>query len=185
MTARRTTAPTLALVLLPLAAIGCSGMGRFDLDVALDHQGFQTERSTIPSVEVNFIGVNANEFPVWNQYSVNKYWMPEDPQRVTAVRQGQSQVITFGEQPPFRQIVSRTNPVWDKWKSKGATYLIALCNFPRVSQDQAGNADVRRVVLPLEKRLWSGYFWGRRRLSFEVSPRGIVCRTAPKTGQMP
>lgn len=176
---RRTglTATALAL-LIPL--LGCGAMGRFDLDVTLDHNAFQSELGTIPSVEVNFIAVNRNEFPRWYSYSVNQYWMPDDSMRVTAARQGQTAVATFGEHPPFEKVVSRTNEVWDAWKRKDAMHLIVLCNYPRTAEDKPGEQDVRRLVLPLEKQRWRGYFWGRRRIRFHVSPRGIDCLTPPK-----
>jgi hypothetical protein len=170
---------TLALLLLLAGLVGCSGMGRFDLDVTLDHQAFQAELSTIPSVEVNFVAVNRTEFAVWHNYSINKYWMPEDPQRVSAARQGQTGVVTFGEHPPFRQMISRTNPIWNVWRKKGSKHLIVMCNYPRTSEDKPGEADVRRIILPLEKQRWAGYFWGRRQIRFRVSPRGIDCQTPP------
>ena len=170
---------SLALLLVMAALVGCTGMGRFDLEVTLDQNAFQAELSTIPSVEVNFIGVNRVEHPVWSNYSINKYWMPENPQRVSAARQQQTAAITFDQQSPFRQVISRTNRVWDRWRAKGAMHLIVLCNYPRTSQDKPGDADVRRVVLPLDKQRWAGYFWGRRRIRFHVSPRGIDCLTPP------
>ncbi len=171
---------TLGLLLLVAATVGCMGMGRFDLDVTLDHNAFQAELSTIPSVEVNFIAVNRTEYADWHNYSVNKYWMPDNPQRVSAARQQQAGIITFGEQPPYRKMISRTNRIWNKWKSKGSMHLIAVCNYPRTSTDKPGDADVRRIILPLEKQRWAGYFWGRRRIIFHVSPRGINCLTPPK-----
>jgi hypothetical protein len=173
------------LLLIAVALVGCTGMGRFDLDITLDHTAFQAALSTIPSVEINFVGVNASEYPVWHNYSVNKYWMPEDAQRVTAVRQGHCHVVTFGEQPPFRQAVSRTAPMWDKWKSKGSRYLFVLVNYPRTGKDLPGDADARRVVLPLDKQRWHGYFWGRRTLRFEVTPGGIVSHTPPMPPAQP
>lgn len=169
----------LGLLALLIGGVGCMGMGRFDLEVALDHQAFQAELSTIPSVEINFIAVNRNEYAVWYSYSVNKYWMPDDPQRVTPVRQGETAVMTFGESPPFSQVLSRTSQIWDRWRKKKAIYLIALCNYPRTAEDRPGEADVRRVVLPLDKQRWSGYFWGRRRIRFHCSPRGMECLTPP------
>ena len=171
---------TLGLLVVLGTLVGCTGMGRFDLDVSLDHNAFQAELSTIPSVEVNFIAVNRSEFAVWNAYSVNKYWLPDDPQRVSSTRQGQTAVVTFGEQPPYRKYISRTNVIWDRWRSKGAMHLVVVCNYPRTAEDKPGDADVRRVVLPLEKQRWAGYFWGSRSIRFHVSPRGVDCLTPPK-----
>ena len=137
------------LLLLPLAGVGCGGMGRFDVEVTLEHRVFQTELATIPSVEVNLIGVNISEQPVWNSYSMTKYWTPDDPLRTTAVKQEQAKVLTFGDQPPFQQSLSRTNIAWDTWRARGAAYLFAVVNYPRsVPQERAGDADARRVERP-------------------------------------
>jgi len=170
-----------------LAAIGCGGMGRYNVHVALDHQGFRRELNTIPSVEVNLVAVNASEYPVWHGYSVTQYWTPDNPLRVTSVRQGQGKVLTFGEQPPFEQVLRRADPVWDTWADKGAMHLIILSNYPRVSTDLPGDADVRRVILPLAKRRWRSYGWftrlfglGDYLMHLVVTPSGVVNHTPPK-----
>ena len=180
MTTRPRTLVGLGLAALAASLAGCGGMGRFDLDVTLNGQAFQTTLGTIPSVELNFIGVNDSEMPVWTNYSINKYWMPDNPQRITAVSQAQALAITFSENPPYSQTISRTNTTWNKWKSKGAMHLIVVANYPRTSNDAPGDADVRRIVLPLAKRRWKSYFWGRRTIRIEVTPSGIVNHTPPK-----
>jgi len=49
-----------------------------------------------------------------------------------------------------------------------------------VDNERAGEADVRRLVLPLNKGRWKGYYWGRRTLRLEVTPSGILNHTPPK-----
>lgn len=180
-------AALLAIPLALLCIVGCGGMGRFNVEIALDHQGFRKELNTVPSVEVNLVGVNASEFPVWQGYSVTKYWTPDDSQRVTAVRQQRARVFTFGEQPPFLHTLQKWDPIWDTWKGSGAMHLFVLSNYPRVASDVPGDADVRRVILPLSKRRWRSYAWYNRLFGFrkrllhlEVTPSGVVNHTPPK-----
>jgi len=167
-------------LLLLLGIVGCSGMGRFDVVVTLDRDGFKGELGTIPSVEVNLIGVNQVEYPEWYRKSMTEYWEPDHPQRITAVRKGYAHVMTFGEEQPARQILYRSHQIWSEWEAKGSRQLFAMVNYPRVLEDQLGNADLRRNILPLEKQRWKGYFWGKRVIWLEITPSGLICHTPPK-----
>jgi len=176
--ARRAWCP--ALVLLALAAAGCSPMGRFDVVVTLDHQGFRQKLGTIPSVEVNLIGINLVEFPEWENGSVTAYWQPDNAQRLTGVRKGIAHVMTFGEDRVVRETLERTNRIWDAWAAREAMNLFILVNYPRIADDKPGNADARRLILPLAKLRWSGYLWGKRTILIEVAPSGLICQTPPR-----
>ncbi len=175
----RTAVPK-PLPLLVLAIAGCAGMGRFDVDVTVDRAGFKSGVGAVPSIEVNLVGVNNVEFPKWNTKSMTEYWEPDDPLRTGTVNRGFAYVMTFGEEQPVRQVLSRRHPVWSQWAANGAENLFVLVNYPRVAKDQAGNADPRRKILPLERKRWKGYFWGKRVIWLEVAPGGLICHTPPK-----
>jgi len=168
------------LLLLLLACVGCGGMGRYDIVVTLDSGVFKSQLGSVPSVEANLVGVNDVEYPEWFRYSVTKYWEPDDPLRKTTYTKGYTSVLTFGEEQPARQILYRSNPIWNDWEAKGSRYLFILVNYPRVAQDQPGSADPRRRILPLEKKRWKNYFWGKRVIWLEVTPSGLICHTPPK-----
>ena len=177
---RKPSITCLALLLLVASLAGCGGIGRFDVVVTLDKEGFKGELGTIPSVEINLIGVNQVEYPEWSAKSMTAYWEPDHPPRITMVRKGYAHVMTFGEEQPIRQVLYRSHSIWNEWEAKGSAHLLVLSNYPRVCKDQAGNADPRRNILPLEKKRWKGYFWGKRVLWLEVTPSGLICHTPPK-----
>jgi len=168
------------LPLLALVVAGCAGMGRFDVDVTIDRAGFKSKVGAIPSIEVNLVGVNNVEATRWKTKSMSEYWEPDDPLRTGAVAKGYAYVMTFGEEKPVRQVLYRRHPVWNDWAASGAEHLFVLVNYPRVAKDQAGDADPRRKILPLERKRWKGYFWGKRVIWLEVTPSGLICHTPPK-----
>ncbi len=158
---------------------GCQGMGRFDVVVTLEREGFRRTAGTLPSIEVNIVGVNDAELREWAGRPLSQYWMPDDPQRVTAVRKGYAYVMTFGEEQPTRQVLYRRHRVWSDWEAKASRQLFILSNFPRVVEDKEGDADVRRKILPLDKLRWRGYFWGKRVIWIEITPSGLIVHTPP------
>jgi len=169
----------LLLFVVLAAFVGCSETGRFDVMVSLERTGFKAEVGTIPSIEVNLVGINEVEYPEWYRQSMTGYWEPDQAMRITAVRKGYAHVMTFGEEQPVQHVLYRSNAIWREWEAKGARYLYVLCNFPRNADDQQGNADPRRLVLPLEKNRWRNYLWGKRVISVEVTPSGLICHTPP------
>jgi hypothetical protein len=174
-------------VLGPLALVGvlagCGEMGRFDIVVTLEKEGFRKTVGTIPSVEVNIVGINDVEYQEWVRKPMTQYWEPDDSLRTTTVRKGYTGVMTFGEEKPGRLVLFRRDPIWNDWEAKGARNLFILTNFPRVTQDQLGDADARRRILPLQKDRWAGYYWGKRVIWLEVTPSGLICHTTPRPPQ--
>ena len=172
-----------AVLLVALA--GCGRMGRFDVVVTIERDGFKKTLGVLPSVEVNLVGVNDTEYEEWYGAPASQYWEPDNARRLTTVRKGYAHVMTFGEEQPSRQILYRRNVVYDAWAAKNARHLFILCNFPRVAQDQPGNMDPRRRILPLDKERWQGYFWGKRVIWVEVTPSGLICHSTPLPPQPP
>jgi len=171
------------LLWLPiLAAAGCSPMGRFDVIVTVEEQGFRKTLGTVPSIEVHIVGISDVEMKEWAGKSMTQYWEPDDALRTTMVRKGYASVMTFGEGQAKRCILYRSAGVWDMWEAKGSRNLFILTNFPRGPQvrDQEGEMDPRRRVLPLDKARWAGYYWGRKVIWIEVAPSGLICHTTPR-----
>jgi len=165
-----------------LALAGCGTMGRFDVIVSIDEQGFRKAVNTVPSIEVHLVGVNDMEIKEWSTKSMTQYWEPDDGLRTTMVHKGYAHVMTYGEAQPKRDILYRWKGVWDLWEAKGSRNLFVLVNYPRGAQvkDAEGEADARRRILPLEKARWSGYFWGKRVIWIEAAPGGLICHSSPK-----
>jgi len=171
------------LLWLPLLALaGCGTMGRFDVIVTVEEQGFRKTLGTVPSIEVHIVGITDVEYKEWAGKSMTQYWEPDDALRTTMVRKGYAHVMTFGDAQPKRCVLYRSAGAWELWEAKGSRNLFVLANFPRGPQvrDLEGEADARRRILPLEKARWPGYYWGKKVLWIEVAPSGLICHTTPR-----
>jgi len=65
---------------LPLVATGCiCHPTKLNVTIELD----ETMRSQLADrkIQVDIVGLNANEHARWESYSMTKYWEPNDPRR--------------------------------------------------------------------------------------------------------
>lgn len=119
------------------------------------------------SVQLDIIGANAvSDLPKWQTYSVSDYWQPGDPLR----RDSDKTVLRFGQGKPTTQMFSSTDPIWNRWLGTGALYLVVLVDLPGLSADREGNADPRRLILPLDTREWRS---GTDTIELRVQESGI------------
>lgn len=126
------------------------------------------------SIQVNIIGANAvSDLPKWQTMSVTEYWQPDSPQR----RDAEKVVMKFGPGQPQEQTLSATDAVWQRWLPS-ATYLVILVDLPGVSTDREGNADPRRLILPLDKKKWGS---GTETIELRVQESGVRLLTPVKT----
>lgn len=110
------------------------------------------------SIEVHLIGISDSEKSQFDNMSMTDYW-GEDSQGVRS--SNESRVIGYqaglNKQVPLFEI-SSDNSSWKQWQSEGAKYVMVLVNMPasRDYEDAPGNADARRLRLPLNKACWKG-----------------------------
>ena len=103
------------------------------------------------SIQLDIVGANAvSDLPKWQTYSVSDYWQPGDAMR----RDSDKAVIHFGHGKETVQVFSGTNPIWDRWVRTGALYIVVLVDLPGLAADRDGNADPRRLILPLDTHEW-------------------------------
>lgn len=103
------------------------------------------------SIQVDLIGANSvSDLPKWQTISVSDYWQPENAQR----RDADKAVLQFGPGKANVQTFSSTDPVWQRWISTGAMHLVVLVDLTGISSDKEGNADPRRLILPLDVKKW-------------------------------
>lgn len=182
-------------VLLLVSLAGCAGChrGPFELQLTMDRDGFKKQLGTIPSIEVNVVAVNNAELSKWSGKDVTEYWRPDEPLRHDAFNSKHAIVVTFGEAKrrcmivdrqtrlDWGPILTRSDPIWRFWeKEREATHLFVLSNYPRSA---AGAADSRRVILPLDREQWAGYY-GKKRVWIEVRPSGLWNHTPTKVGEI-
>lgn len=111
------------------------------------------------SLQVDLIGANAlADLPKWTSYSATGYWQPDNPQR----RDASKLTFQFGRGLPEQVVLDRKDPRWDPWLKAGVTYLVIMADLPGANTDQIGNADARRLIVPLDRKLW------KRRAPLEI-----------------
>jgi len=168
--ALRIVVPSLFAALLFLAG-GCTSAPQaknFNIKVTLDPALVGS------SLQVDLIGANPiSDLPKFESYSVSEYWKPGDTLRHDATKA----VLAFGQGRPTTQTLSSTDPVWKKWLQTGALHLVVLVDLPGIPADRAGNADPRRLILPLD-----GAQWNRKTDTLEilVQESGVRLQTSPK-----
>jgi hypothetical protein len=103
------------------------------------------------SLQVDLIGANElSDLPKLQNYSVSEYWKPGNAMR----RNADKVVFEFGQGKPIMQVFAATDPAWTRWKNAGAMYIVVMVDLPQLADDMAGNADPRRLIVPLDTRKW-------------------------------
>ncbi len=103
------------------------------------------------TVMVDLAGANEiSDLPKWQTYSVTEYWQPGNVFRRDARKAG----MEFGRDQPATQSLPMSDPRWKEWLKTGAMHLVIVADIPGVVNDQAGNADPRRLIVPLDKAVW-------------------------------
>ena len=144
------------------------------MNVFLDAQdeGLRDKLGAVQSVEVNLVGVNETEFRRWEQMSMTKYWEPDNKIRLNAKKH----VMTFGQGHPNEQSLRKNAPIWREWLSdRKATHVFILGYLPWIRDDQPGDADPRRIILPLKVSQWEWYLWGADTIRVQLGSGGITC----------
>ncbi|HWA24650.1 MAG TPA: hypothetical protein VG734_03170 [Lacunisphaera sp.] len=103
------------------------------------------------SVQVDLVGANElTDLPKWQAYSVTEYWQPGNPFR----RDARKHTVQFSRDQPNTQMLVIGDSIWREWLNTGAMHLVIMADLPGAVMDQVGNADPRRLILPLDKSVW-------------------------------
>lgn len=110
------------------------------------------------SIQVDLVGITEAEKPKWEAYSMDDYWNNEnDPRRVNALK------LTHFLELDKPWVVSKDDPIWQKWFARGDTELAIIANLP--GNFPAGPGDPRLNFYPLDKDSWKAK---KQTLVFEV-----------------
>ncbi|HEV8607049.1 MAG TPA: hypothetical protein VGQ99_17040 [Tepidisphaeraceae bacterium] len=123
------------------------------------------------AVEVNLIGANDTDFPRVASRSVDEYWRD-----VAGDRAPSDRYIMKLSGADRTKTLSRTDPIWQKWRAKGAMRLVAIAFIPGVSGSGEGERDPRRIILPLDKNRWKELV----DIRIIASQSGLSCPTQPE-----
>lgn len=157
--------------ILAMAAFGqgCSSkpeMAERNVIVSLDDS---LARAT--AVEVNLIGANDTDYPRVAQRSVDDYWRD-----VAADKAPSDRYVMKLSGSNRSRTLSRTDPIWQKWRSKGALRLVAIAFIPGLSGSGPEQSDPRRIILPLDKNRWKELV----DIQIIASQSGLTCPTQPE-----
>ncbi len=158
-----------AVVSCVLGGCGMFGGGpKYDVMVSLDEAW--TSGGRAPTLEVDLVGANPSQAGQLRSASVSQYFSAGDPFRAAQDKA----TLTFTSQDPSPKTLSKSDPIWAKWNAAGATDLFVLVNLPGIP-DQPGDADPRRLILPLDPARWTG-----RELDIAIRRSGPVVLTPQK-----
>ncbi len=136
------------LALLSLLLGGCASTPTpraYNIQVTLDGPLAGT------SVQIDLVGANElADLPKWQSYSVTEYWQPNNAFRRDALKS----TMQFGRGKPNTQMLLASDPHWADWLRTGALHLVIVADLPGAVTDQMGNADPRRLILPLDRAAW-------------------------------
>jgi len=159
---------------------GCAK--RFNVSVELDNQSWvRAYGQTLPSLEVDLVGINKSEHATWENYPVGKYFSPNDALRRDADRV----TLTFTSNDREGKVLSNKDPIWFQWvgkklsknKGKGAKSLFLLANIPGI-EDLPGDQDPRRLILPLQRSAWP---IRTNEIEIVIKSSMAVCTTSQKS----
>jgi len=154
-----------ALAVLSLTGCGSgAAAGRYDVTIRLAESLKDPTDGSVPSLEVDLVGVSESDAPRWSGYSMTQYFGGEDALRADALRT----TFVFTTENPDPKTLDRQDPRWDQWLERGAQELFVLVNLPGGFVDRPGDEDPRRLILPLAKNRWQG-----RELVVEIHRSGL------------
>jgi hypothetical protein len=145
---------------------------RMNVVVELDKE-FARDPASVPTIEVDLVGVNESELPQWKGYAMSAYWSPGDKLRAGADKHE----FRFSQTTASVQTLSRKDPVFDSWQEKSASWLFVLADLPGAHEPAPGDADPRRTVLPLSRKAWK---LKKSTVTITVKAGQLVCTPAPR-----
>ena len=152
------------LILMAGVLTGCA-VPSYDVEIYLSPK-FKEQMKVYPSLEVDIVGVNANERERFASCRLDDYFQIDN-----ALRSGTEHfTLYFSEDDIVPKRLQSGNSIWSKFGEKDADRLYLLVNTPATGTKSDEIKDGRRIEIPLER---TGLFGSRRRC-FEITPAGIV-----------
>jgi hypothetical protein len=151
-------------------AVVCAGCGSWPKDIIVREDKSLNDGGTWAVVEVHLIGVSKVDLPRWQGQSVSDYWSPGGMGRTPnpdtkVIRLGTgSTTVTIGKQ----------DPIWKKWTNDGKTDMVVLADLKGVREGQAGQADPRRLVVPIKKVRYANNV---QQITISVERNGVTLLT--------
>lgn len=143
---------SLALFVLICAALlpACASPQRHQVVVSLDEA--LSRATTRPTIQVDLVGLTDAERRAWDEMALSGYWMPDSALRKSLG----DRAVRFRFSPEQSQlfVIPFESEMWSTWHKAGARWLYVVANLPGGIEDQAGEADPRRLAILLSSREW-------------------------------
>ena len=173
-----------AMVVFAFLAVGCSPVTPLHVTVALDPSLVSGPDKLVGQIQVDLVVINPNEHQRWRDYSMTKYWEPNDPMRKSVP----VFTMTLDADKNPTQTLSATDAIWGKWlagaNEKDPPKLYVLAGIRRAwnaeKDDKSGDQDPRRQMLPLGAARWDKSLGSPPNVKLTVKNTGIVTDTQPK-----
>lgn len=149
--------------------LGCNHtptMGKYTYRVTLDSALRDKNTNMMPSIEVDFVGVNESEIARWQSQDIDDYFTPGNLRRENADRY----TMPFTNDQSSARTLSAGSDIWKSWA--GAKNMFIFASIPLRNSNY--DVDPRRLVLPLDRARWG------RGMTIEllIKPDEIVLQTA-------
>jgi hypothetical protein len=163
----------LTLAITGMMAVGCCSTVPLNVTVNIDDA--MRQRLESRNLEVDLVALNSKQSERWETYSMTSYWQPGDALRDSV----DSYKMIFDPTKNQPQTLSSKDPHWSKWFAQGAgdkmKLYVLVGVLPGSFDDQPGDKDARRQILPLESCRWSS-----TDVHMTVQKTGIITTTPPK-----
>ena len=149
----------------------------------------ELKAKTAAPVRVDVVGINVIDLPHWQAVTVDAYWtngamaMRKNADRLTFQLVSDKFDVEEATVPHGKEglsgvghdtlTVTRTNAVWNKWKTRNAGYLVVIGDFPGSSP---GTPDLRKLIVPLTSKHWDAE---RGTLQIEIQESQVYVVTRP------
>jgi hypothetical protein len=136
-------------------SVGCCPLKELNVTVELDPAMKQRLADLGRAIEVDIVAVNPAENQRWQDYSMTKYWQPPFELKTSVQGEIFSKKL---DATTTTMVLNKNDPMWAKWfataNAKGAPHLYILAQLPGTFDDQPGEKDQRRQILPLGSCRW-------------------------------
>ncbi|MCZ6835299.1 MAG: hypothetical protein O7G85_05940 [Planctomycetota bacterium] len=157
------------IALLPMLLIafstGCARsprMGQYTYRVTLDESLRDSSTGVMPSIEIDFVGVNESAQQIWERQSIPAYFTPGNVLRTNATRH----TLTFTNQRTEPQLLPADDMIWQRWMSSGARKMFIIASISMAGDP--GAIDPRRLILPLDQARWNS-----KVIDIQINPSGV------------